>query len=204
MALSASEEALVSMSAALAVRREPLLREALERAARDADPAHVEEVLLQSHLFVGFPVALEALALWREVSGHDPPVPTPDEDWIERGERVCGSVYGGAYEALRENVRRLHPDMERWMVSDGYGKVLGRPDPDLRVRELCIAATLMVMDAPRQLYSHLRGALNVGASADELERVLALALPLAGVQAAGRARDTWAAVRRRAARAGSA
>ena len=52
----------------------------------------------------------------------------------DRGEEVCRTVYGGQYEGLRRNVRDLHPDMERWMVVEGYGKVLGRPglDPQRR------------------------------------------------------------------------
>jgi 4-carboxymuconolactone decarboxylase len=47
--------------------------------------------------------------------------------WRARGQEVCRAVYGGQYPRLRENVRDLHPDMERWMVEEGYGKVLGRP-----------------------------------------------------------------------------
>lgn len=204
MALTRAEEALVELSASLAARRDAALREAMMRAAREADPRRVEEVILQSYLFLGYPIALEAFAVWREVSGESAGAPHEPSDWSERGERVCRIVYGGRYDALRANVRRLHPDMERWMVSEGYGKVLGRPGLDLRVRELCIAACLAVLDAPRQLYSHLRGALNVGADVAEVDRALEIALPLAGEEAAGRARATWAEVRGRgAAAAGS-
>ena len=58
------------------------------------------------------------------------------------------------------------------MVGEGYGKVLGRPGLDLATRELCIAALLAVLRTPRQLYSHLRGALNAGAETAEVEEVL--------------------------------
>ena len=90
---------------------------------------------------------------------------------------MCGSVYAGHYDKLRETVRALHPDLEQWMVVEGYGKVLGRPGLPLTTRELCIVASLAVLGAPKQLYSHLRGALNVGAKASDVEEALAQAEP---------------------------
>jgi 4-carboxymuconolactone decarboxylase len=168
---------LVHLSAALAARDHQVLRSALEEAARELAPMEVEETILQSYLFLGYPVALNAFATWREVSGASSPPGAPDDwgGWGKRGEEVCRRVYGGQYEGLRRNVRALHPDMERWMVVEGYGKVLGRPGLDLATRELCIAALLSVLQAHRQLYSHLRGALNAGATSAEVEEVLNLA-----------------------------
>jgi len=99
---------------------------------------------------------------------------------------------------LRENIRDLHPDMERWMVKEGYGKVLGRPGLSLADRELCISALLAVLDVPTQLYSHLRGALNVGAQTGEVEHALRIAADVSTDEACGHAQDTWRAVRERA------
>jgi 4-carboxymuconolactone decarboxylase len=207
-ALSAPERLLVDVSAALASGREAALRSALE-AARDGlvDVAQLEEALLQSYLFVGYPAALNAFALWREVSDRSaaPPAEESWGIWSERGEEVCRRVYGGQYRGLQENVRRLHPDLARWMVVEGYGKVLGRPGLELRVRELCITALLAVLGATRQLHSHLRGSLNTGASPEQVEEALARALEHAQPDARVRAQETWRAVRERwtaAARAG--
>jgi 4-carboxymuconolactone decarboxylase len=83
------------------------------------------------------------------------------------------------------------------MVVEGYGKVLGRPGLELRVRELCIAALLAVLDAPVQLRSHLRGALNSGAGVAEVEEAMRIALAEADDDAGQRARDTWTVVRAR-------
>lgn len=194
-----TERALVRLSGALAASDRDILRVEMERVRDTAPRREVEEVILQSYLFLGFPAALNAFALWRRVSGYPAgEVAPPDEDgwdaWRERGERVLGAVYGGQYEALRSNIRDLHPDMERWMVAEGYGKVLGRPGLDLRTRELCIAALLAVLGAPKQLYSHLRGALNVGAEPEEvreaLEEVEEL-LETGGVQLRTSAWKTW-------------
>jgi 4-carboxymuconolactone decarboxylase len=200
--LDAAREALVSLSAALATRDGATVREAVRRAAVEADPDAAEEVLLQAHLFVGFPDALAALALWREASGRPAPASLGEgcEGWTGRGERVCAEVYGANYPKLRANVVSVHPEMDRWMVEGGYGRVIGRPGLDLATRELCIAALLAVWNTPRQLHSHLRGALNAGASADEVDAAVEVACGFLDGAAAERVRALWGEVRERVVR----
>lgn len=198
-----AERVLVRVAAALgaagpaAEGRE--LEAALDEAAREADPEEVEEVLLQSYLFLGYPAALNAFGLWRRISGRPAGSAAPDRPGGSgaRGEAVCREVYGAQYEGLRLNVRALHPDMDRWMVAEGYGKVLGRPGLPLVTRELCIVALLAVVDAPAQLYSHLRGALNVGAPPEAVEASLEEAFRIADPRAVRRSRETWRRVRAR-------
>lgn len=196
--------ALVTLSAALAAEDPEAFSAAVDRAIADADPVAVEEALLQSYLFLGYPAALGGLAVWRERSGRPAGDPAPEDwgAWADRGARVCAAVYGGQYERLRANIARYHPDMERWMVVEGYGKVLGRPGLALKTRELCIVAILAVRGARVQLYSHLRGALNVGAEMAEVESALACALDYASEDRARTAWEVWSEVRRR--RAGAA
>ena len=110
---------------------------------------------------------------------------------------MCRVVYGGQYERLRENVRALHPAMERWMVVEGYGKVLGRPGLDLRVRELCIIVILAVQGVPRQLYSHIRGAVNAGATEAAIEEALGVATEWQTVDGVAESRRIWDQVNRR-------
>lgn len=159
---------LVQLSAAIAAGDEATIRYWITRAARDVPPVHVEELLLQSYLFCGFPRALNAAREWRRVSQRLAPDSDEGEEvglaeeWRERGEQTCAAVYGGMYEKLRLNVRDLHPALDAWMVVDGYGKVLSRPGLDLQRRELCVVAACAAMGQDRQLHSHLRGALNVG------------------------------------------
>jgi 4-carboxymuconolactone decarboxylase len=195
--------ALVRASAALAARdREGFERELHAVAATveegDLEVDAVEEALVQSYLFLGYPAALQALDLWRRISGHPPPPPRGGESafWRERGIVVCERVYGEKVEALRRNVAGLHPDMARWMVEEGYGKVLGRDGLDLGQREVLISTLLAVQDAPRQLHSHLRGALRNGVTPTEVEQLLEEAerwIPDAEVRA--RVRETWKIVR---------
>jgi 4-carboxymuconolactone decarboxylase len=189
--------ALLRVAASLGTRDARAIRAAME-AASVADPMAVEEVLLQSHLFVGFPDALNALGLWREVSGH-PASPSLGEDaggWEGRGEAVCSTVYGANYEKLRGNVRALHPDVDGWMVTGGYGRVIGRPGLDLATRELCIAALLAVWNVPRQLHSHLRGSLNAGATPAEVDEAVEIACGMLDAGRAAAVRELWSAIRR--------
>jgi 4-carboxymuconolactone decarboxylase len=196
---AASRAALLRLAAALGTRDAGLIRAAME-GAREADAAAVEEVLLQSHLFVGFPDALNAIGLWRQVSGSPAP-PSAGEDpagWEARGERVCAQVYGANYQKLRENVRALHPDVDVWMVTGGYGRVIGRPGLDLATRELCIAALLAVWNVPRQLHSHLRGSLNAGASVVQVDEAVEVACGYLPADRADEVRALWGEIRAKA------
>jgi len=193
------KNALIRLSMALALGDEDRLRKSMEACLELAEREAPEEVILQSYLFLGYPVALNAFGLWRELSGREPPGSAKDdwEDWARRGAVVCETVYGGQYPNLRANIRGLHPDMERWMVVEGYGKVLSRPGLPLGTRELCIVGLLALRELPRQLYSHLRGALNAGASPREVERVVEMACSDLGPEAEASVRDIWEQVRHR-------
>jgi len=187
------ECALVRISAAMATRRKDALQDAFGRARGVAPDEAVEEVILQGYLFLGFPAALNAMSMWRRISGRAPPNPSEQDcaAWEARGQVVCAEVYAGQYQRLREHISALHPDLESWMVREGYGKVLGRPGLDLPVRELCVASLLAVLGTPKQLFSHLRGALNVGATPAQVEQALELARPYMDDVSSGLAWKTW-------------
>jgi 4-carboxymuconolactone decarboxylase len=189
--------ALVRLAASLTAD-ESVQAEAMDAAAARA-PREAEEVLLQSYLFLGYPVALNALGLWRRRTGRPAPEPLDeaDVDWLERGRMVCRRVYGTQYEALREVLGGIHPELDVWAVVEGYGKVLGRPVLELEVRELCIAAQLAGTDATRQLHSHLRGCLNVGNGVEEVEAMLEAVEEIVGPDRAHQARRVWERVRDR-------
>ncbi len=188
------------LSAALAGREEERVREALEAARESGLPtAEIEETLLQAHLFIGFPDVLRAFFLWREmVSASAEREPEQGESWRDRGERLCRRIYAANYRKLRENVRTLHPDLDRWMVEGGYGRVLSRPGLPLPARELCIVSLLTAWRAPRQLHSHLRGALNAGASPAEVERAVEVGCGALAEPERQEVRNLWEMVRDRA------
>ena len=189
--------ALVKLSAEVARGSDADFPPVLEKALADADVTEVEEALLQSYLFVGYPGALNAIAAWRRQSGRE--APEADEDrydlWPTRGERVCQEVYGSAYPSLRANIATLRPEMDRWMLQEGYGKVLGRPGLALWRRECCIVAILAVLGAGPQLRSHLRGALRTGTPVEVLVQVLEAVDPAVPDHRRRTVREVWEQVR---------
>jgi 4-carboxymuconolactone decarboxylase len=169
---------LVRFAAVVTGGTETATRAVIEELVGNVRPELVEEVILQSYLFAGFPRTLNAARMWRTMSGH--PAPPSDDsassshvaEWESRGEQTCAIVYGDSYEMLRRNVRELHPALDAWMITDGYGKVLSRPALDLKRRELCIVAACAAAGQQRQLHSHLHGALNSGATRGEVRTAL--------------------------------
>jgi len=179
---SDSMRALVRIAAAVAGAPLAFTRRVMLEAVGVVPAQAVDEVLLQSYLFAGFPRTLNAARVWRDVSGEPAPAddaattPPLPEVYRLQGEEACRAVYGHKYDALRQTVARLHPALDAWMVMDGYGKVLSRPGMTLVQRELCIVAACAASEQIPQLKSHLRGALNCGATPDDLALTLS-ALP---------------------------
>ena len=54
-------------------------------------------------------------------------------------------VYGDNYAKLRENVKKLHPALDTWMLVEGYGRTLSRTGLDLARREFCVIAQTAVL-----------------------------------------------------------
>lgn len=194
---------LVRLAASIAVGSEPEVGQAMVRAmATGLNPFWIDELLLQSYLFVGFPRALNAAREWRRVSGREAPAADDGVDpermgrWRTRGEETCRIVYGDMYERLRGSIRKLHPALDDWMIVEGYGKVLSRPGLQLWRRELCIIAVCAVTDQERQLHAHLNGALNAGASLGDVEEVLAMVAERVDAERGRRMRELWERVGR--------
>ena len=140
---------------------------------------HFYEIILQSYLFLGFPRMLDAAyhldRFFPSPNGNSQLAKISDEEaaeWYERGIRLCRQIYGDNYLRLKEKVESLAPDIFRWMIIEGYGKVLSRQTINIVDRELAIVAALMVDNRQKQLYSHIKGALNAGASEDLLKVVI--------------------------------
>jgi 4-carboxymuconolactone decarboxylase len=191
--------ALVYLAAVLAGGSEAQMRAALTAAAGTVRTVWVEEVILQTYLFAGFPRALNSAREWRRISGTKAPaldvfgVDDPQERQ-QKGEATCATVYGRFYDRLRVNIHDLHPALDRWMVEEGYGKVLSRAPLDLARRELCVVAACAIAKQDRQLHSHLHGALHAGASEATVTAALDVVAPLLDADDVRRYQGLWARV----------
>jgi alkylhydroperoxidase/carboxymuconolactone decarboxylase family protein YurZ len=182
-----SRRATIVEFAVLAAR--PEFHSALQAKVRDIHDVNtvsrdeLYECSLQTYLFAGFPAALEAVRVlnraWptenyavdienlrRDVLAY--------ECYLERGEAFYQKVYGANAEVVKNALLKLSPELTAWAVIEGYGKTLSRPNLDLVTRELAIVGILTQLGWERQLFSHLMGGRNVGASLDELHDAISI------------------------------
>jgi 4-carboxymuconolactone decarboxylase len=199
--LDEATRSLVRLAAIVTAGSEPQVRAALARVHRAIPSEWVEELLLQTYLFAGFPRALNATREWRRLEPVASGVTADAADagdiatWRANGEATCSVVYGATYGRLRHNIRQLHPLLDDWMIVEGYGKVLSRPGLDLARRELCIVAACAAAEQDRQLHSHLHGARNAGASDQAIETTIESLGDLLGAERSRSVALLWARVR---------
>jgi len=107
----------------------------------------------------------------------------PNQDRYARGLEIIEQVQGreGAASIL-EGLGAMHPDLPGYVVEAGFADVYARPGLDLGRRQLVTVAALATLGGcERQLAVHVRGALNVGVSAEELFEALLQVGVYAGV-----------------------
>ena len=98
----------------------------------------------------------------------------PKNERYARGLETMEEVQGreGAASIL-EGLGAMHPDLPGYVVEDGFADIYARPGLDLGRRQLVTVAALATLGGcERQLAVHVRGAINVGVSADELFEAL--------------------------------
>lgn len=147
------------------------------------NPSVLYEALLQTYLFAGFPAAIEALKVAHRCAAEQGlamgPVAIEDYDvrrFIPRGEALFARVYGEQAGRVRDRMQELSPELDAWMIIEGYGKVLSRPGPITFVeRELCAAVALAVAGWLPQLRSHLQALVREGILFDAICEALDVA-----------------------------
>lgn len=167
---------LPQIAAASAINEFKMLREFILKAKSKEVPfSKMYEILLQNYLFVGYPTALSSLKILKEYYPNKklPKVADMNLYHFQRmGEARCKKVYGNKFEKLINNINNFSPELAKWLVLEGYGKVLGRKGLSFKERELCIVAVLAAMKFDDQLYSHINGAIKAKASIKEVEIVI--------------------------------
>ncbi len=108
-----------------------------------------------------------------------------DQSRFERGQARLAEVDGEAGQTVIASLADIAPDLGRYIIEFGFGDVYSRPGIDLKTRELAtVAALVAVGNARPQLEVHLHGALNVGASQEEIVEVIIQMALYAGFPAA--------------------
>ena len=108
-----------------------------------------------------------------------------DDDRRTRGLRVLGEITGTSGEDVIATLRDIAPDLADWIIDFSYGDVMARPGLDRRARQLATIAALTALgNAAPQLKVHIRGALKVGCSPQEIIEVIMQMAVYAGFPAA--------------------
>jgi 4-carboxymuconolactone decarboxylase len=143
------------------------LGEWLPRFEAVLDKEIIEEAVLQTHLFAGYPKTIEALKQVRKYYPQPNSEKQVDDHW-ESGLATSKLVYGKHHSKLIDAMDKLHPDLTRWMIEDGYGRVLSRPGMSLQEREIAALASLMASGMVNQFRAHLRGAVFAEINIDDI------------------------------------
>jgi 4-carboxymuconolactone decarboxylase len=168
--------------AATVTGREGAARRHYEAALAAGVPAvKLVEIARMAHLFGGFPRAIQGLkALERALAERGlaaPPdsEPGPRERSAERprGETLFRRIYGESSDTVIALLDATAPGYSSWVIEDAYGRVLARPGLEPFERELLAVAALAALRCPTQLESHARGARRLGASAAQVDAMLA-------------------------------
>lgn len=181
-ALSAKQQTIAPIGAAMAVGDMPRLRDALNRGL-DAGLTISEskEILVQLYAYAGFPRSLNALSLLMTVlqerqakgvqdqPGREPgPVPSGHallELGTDNQTRLVGAPVSGP-------LFEFSPAIDRFLKGHLFGDIFARDNLDWAARELATVGALAAMQglAP-QLESHLKISMNVGLTAQQLNQV---------------------------------
>lgn len=91
----------------------------------------------------------------------------------DRGWDKLKEVDGKAGENVIEALKDIAPDLARYTIEFPFGDVYSRPGLNLRDREIATIAALTAMgNASPQLKVHIKAALNVGLSKQEIIEVI--------------------------------
>lgn len=170
-------QALCAVSALVSLGNHDFLQAYIKYALSETlEIEDIQEAILQCYLFAGFPAAIEGFIVLKSVQESEfKPLQNKAEDnidlWRERGIELCKKIYAKNYDKMVENVNALNPDLADWMLVEGYGKTLSRSGLSELNREYCAIASLAVLGWKRQLFSHSKGAMNLGASKSDVESV---------------------------------
>lgn len=166
---------LCRIASSIAADKYILLRNTIKNSKKlKLDPLKIQETILQSYLFCGFPSTIEAMKIFKGIfpefnlkkSGFD------YQRFKVSGNKNCKLIYKNNFKKLIGNMNLLSADLKEWMIVEGYGKVLGRKGLSLLEREFINYSILSTRFYKNQLHSHAKGCLNLGASIIDLKILL--------------------------------
>jgi alkylhydroperoxidase/carboxymuconolactone decarboxylase family protein YurZ len=91
---------------------------------------------------------------------------------LARGEAIRREVLGDQFvDRANQNAHELMVIWQQYAMEAAWGGIWGRPGLDLKIRSLCTISALAALGSSRELRTHLRGALRLGISPEELAEI---------------------------------
>lgn len=107
-----------------------------------------------------------------------------ESERLRRALAILEQLEPGAPERVMANLRNLSEDLPEIVLGFAFSDVVARPGIDLKTREMLTVAALTAMGTgPGQLEFHMRAALNVGVTREEIVEIVLQMAVYAGVPA---------------------
>ena len=121
-----------------------------------------------------------------------------DQERIKKGRAIRKAGFGPAGEDRWEMLKKLDPGHADSVLEYCFGTVWARPGLDPKWRELIVIASAATQNCPEEVDIHVRGALNRGATRQEIIEAIVTLAPYIGnprtnhaLQAAHHVFDNW-------------
>lgn len=104
-------------------------------------------------------------------------------------------MFGPGIDKALRSMAATDPNLARCLVEFPFGDIYTRPGLDLKTREMLTVAALTVLGYPQaELKDHIKGALNVGCTREQILEIILQMAVYAGFPAALEAVKTAASV----------
>jgi len=199
--LSARQQAIPLIAAAMAVSDMPRLNAALNRGL-DAglSISEAKEILVQLYAYTGFPRSLNALGELLQVvearkargiddaPGREPSRAIPTGDALIAAGTANQTTISGA--PVKGPVFEFAPVINQFLQAHLFGDIFERDNLDWQSRELAtVGALAATPGVESQLRSHIAASLRVGLTASQLRQLIQLLAESGDTNAAQRARE---------------
>jgi 4-carboxymuconolactone decarboxylase len=164
-----------------------------------ATETEIKELVLHMTVYAGYPKTLTAVAAAQQTfatlkqRGMPAASPQPElesrrqaesnEARYRRGLEALNQISKASGEAVVKSFEAIAPDLGRYILEFSYGDVFSRPNLDLKTRELATVSALTGLNTTASelpLKVHVNGALNVGASRQEIVEAIMHMIPYVG------------------------
>ena len=108
-----------------------------------------------------------------------------EETRYDCGLATMRKMFGPGVDSALQSLEAASPDLARCLVEFPFADVYACPGLDLKTREMLTVAALTVLGYPQaELKDHIRGALNVGCTPDQILEIILQMAVYAGFPAA--------------------